>query len=78
MECEGTTPRGDFYSRAHWGKARAVVVRLNSCTERASGGHGIMVAGESVSIVRPRALKAVYTGPIHKLEVRENVLDDGC
>ena len=68
----GTTPPGGCYSRScEMGEARNVIARLDGCTARAVAGHGILVAGEAVSIVRPRALKAVYTGPIHKLEVRD-------
>ena len=35
------------------GEARNVIARLEDCTARAIEGHGILVAGEAVSIVRP-------------------------
>ena len=51
--------------------ARRVRQRLDDCTSMAVNGRAIIVSGEVVSIVRTRALKAVYTGPIHRLEVRD-------
>ena len=45
--------------------------RLDDCTVMATAGHAIMLMDQAVSVIRPRALKAVYTGPIHQMEVRD-------
>ena len=50
--------------------AREVQAKLEGCTEQAKGGHGIVVEGNLVSVVRPSALVGVYEG-LHGLEVRE-------
>ena len=48
-----------------------VTAAIEACTEKAKDGHPIMVEGVKVSLVRPAAAEAVYTGPIHNKEVRD-------
>ena len=51
-------------------QARAVLEKLEACSAQAKSGHGIVVEGNLVSVIKPSAIKEVYEG-LHGKEVRD-------